>query len=74
MLISTESLENISPKPDLEPVNINLYAYNGSKIPVLGKCSLILAHNNKSLKVSFRLCTHSRTENKRTFTTCKKNL
>ena len=50
--IPTESLENISSKPYLQPVNVNLPAYNGSKIPVVGKCSLTLAHKNKSLKVS----------------------
>ena len=52
-VIPTESLENISPKPDLQPVNVKLSAYNGSKIPVVGKCLLILAHKNKSFKVSF---------------------
>ena len=38
-VIPTESLENISPKPDLQPVNVKLSAYNGSKILVVGKCS-----------------------------------
>ena len=28
-VISVESLENISPKPDLQPVNVKLSAYNG---------------------------------------------
>ena len=52
-VISVNSLENISPKPDLPPVNVKLSAYNGSKIPVVGKCSLTLAHKNNSFKVSF---------------------
>ena len=53
--IPVESLENISPKPDLQPVNVKLSAYNGSKIPVVGKWSLTLAHENNSFKVSFIL-------------------
>ena len=48
-----KSLENISPKPHFQPVNVKLLAYNGSKIPVIGKCSLTLAHKNNSFKVSF---------------------
>ena len=46
-VIPVESLGNISPKPDLQPVTIKLSAYNGSKIPVVGKCSLTLTHKNK---------------------------
>ena len=30
-----------------------MFAYNGSKIPVVNKCSLALAHKNNSFKVSF---------------------
>ena len=52
-VIPVDSLENISPKPDLQPVNVKLSAYNGTKIPVAGKCSLTLAHKNNSFKVSF---------------------
>ena len=51
--ILVESLENISPKPYIQPVNVKLSAYNGSKIPVVGKWSLTLAHKNNSFKVSF---------------------
>ena len=40
-------------KPDLQPVNVKLSPYNGSKIPVVGKCSLTLDHKNNSFKVSF---------------------
>ena len=50
-VIPVESLENISPKLDLQPVNVTLSAYNGSKIPVVGKCSLTLDHKNNSFKV-----------------------
>ena len=46
----TESPESISPKPDLQPVNVKLSAYNGSKIPLVGKCSLFLAQKKKLLK------------------------
>ena len=52
-VIPVESLENISPKPDLQPVNVKLSAYNGSKIPVVGKFSSTLDHKNNSFKVSF---------------------
>ena len=40
-------------EPDLCPVNIKLSAYNNSKIPVLGKCSLTLKHKKGHLDVSF---------------------
>ena len=52
-VIAVEYLENISPKLDLQPVNVKLSAYNGLKIPVVGKCSLTLDHKNNSFKVSF---------------------
>ena len=52
-VIPVESLENISPKPDIQPVNVKLSAYNGSTIPVVGKCSLTLDHKNNYFKVSF---------------------
>ena len=42
-VIPVEGLENILPKPDLQPVNIKLPTYKGSKIPVVGN----------SFKVSF---------------------
>ena len=37
-VIPVGSLEDISPKLDLQPVNVKLSAYNSSKIPVFGKC------------------------------------
>ena len=52
-IIPVKNLENISPKPYLQPVNVKFSAYNGSKIPVVGKYSLTLAHKNNSFKVSF---------------------
>ena len=52
-VIPVEYLENTSPKLDLQPVNVKLSAYNGLKIPVVGKCSLTLDHKNNSFKVSF---------------------
>ena len=76
-VIPVEILENISPKPDLQPVNVKLSTYNGSKIPVVGKCSLTL--DKKIILLKFhsycrlRLCTYSRVKNKGTFTTYKKN-
>ena len=50
-VIFVESLENISPKPDLQPVNVKLFTYNGSKIPLVGKCSLTLHHKSNYFKV-----------------------
>ena len=79
-VIPVESLENISLKPDLQPVNLKLSPYNGSKIPVVGKCSLTLDHKNNSFQVSFivvdsdSVVNNSRVEIKQTFTTYKKNL
>ena len=76
-VIPVESLGNISPKPYLQPVNLKLSAYNGSKIPVAGKCSLTLDHKNNSFKVlltvvdSDSVVTNSRVEIKQTY---KKNL
>ena len=52
-VILVKSLENISPKPDLQSVNVKLSVYNGFKIPVVGKSSLNVAHKNSSFKVSF---------------------
>ena len=66
---NVKSLEHLSPKPDLQPVNVKLSVYNGSKIPVGGTCSLTLSHKNISFKFSFIvLCIHSWIENKQTFT------
>ena len=52
-VIPVESLENISPKSNLQLVNVKLSAYNSSKIPVLSKCSVTLYYQNSSFKVSF---------------------
>ena len=50
------NLENISPKPDIQPVKVKFSAYNCSEIPVVDKCSLtLLDHKNNSFKVSFML-------------------
>ena len=52
-VIPVEYLENLSPKPNLQPVNIKLSTYNGSKIAVVDKRSLTQDHKNNSFKVSF---------------------
>ena len=52
-VIPIETIENTSPKPDLQPVNFKLSPYNCSKRPVVGKCSLTLDHKNNSFKVLF---------------------
>ena len=44
-------LKKFDPEPDLCPVNIKLSAYNNSKIPVLGKCSLNLKHKKDHFDV-----------------------
>ena len=46
-------MKKFDPEPDLCPVNIKLSAYNNSKIPVLGKCSLTLKHKKDHFDVSF---------------------
>ena len=51
-VIPVEGLENISPKSYLQPVNIKLSRFNGSKTLLVGKCSLTLDHKNNSFKVS----------------------
>ena len=51
--ILVKILENVSPKPGLQPVNVKLSAYNGSKIAAVDKCSLTLDHKNNSFKVPF---------------------
>ena len=43
-VITLTILKKFDPEPDLCPVNIKLSAYNNSKIPVLGKCSLNLKY------------------------------
>ena len=46
-------LKKFDPEPDLCPVNIKLSAYNNSKIPILGECSLTLKHKEDHFNVSF---------------------
>ena len=46
-------LINFDPEPDFCSVNIKLSAYNNSKVPVLGKCSLTLKHKKDQFDVSF---------------------
>ena len=43
-IIPLTILKKFDPEPDLCPVNIKLFAYNNSKIHILGKCSLTLKH------------------------------
>ena len=43
-IIPLTILKKFDHEPDLCPVNIKLFAYNNSKIHVLGKCSLTLKH------------------------------
>ena len=45
-------LKKFDPEPKLCPVSINLSAYNNSKIPVLGKCSLTLKPKKDHFDVS----------------------
>ena len=46
-------LKKFDTEPDLCPVKIKLSAYNNSKIPVLGECSLTLKHKKDHFDVSF---------------------
>ena len=45
--------KKIDPESDLCPLNIQLSAYNNSKIPLLGKCSLTLKHKKDHFDVYF---------------------
>ena len=45
--------QKLNPQPDLHPLNLKLSAYNNSKIPVTGKCSLTLEHKIELFNVSF---------------------
>ena len=45
--------QKLNPQPDPHPVNLKLFGYNNSKIPVIGKCSLTLEHKNELFNVSF---------------------
>ena len=46
-------MKKFDPEPDLCPLNIKLSAYNNSKIPVLGKCSITLKHKKDYFDVLF---------------------
>ena len=50
-VITLTILKKFDPEPDLCPVDIKLSAYNNSKIPVLGKCSLNLKHKKDHFDV-----------------------
>ena len=52
-IIPLTILKKSDPEPDICPVNLKLSAYNNSKIPVLGKCSLTLKHKKDHFDVSF---------------------
>ena len=61
-------LKKFDLEPELCPVNIKLSAYNNSKIPVIGKCSLTLKHKKTILIFRFycsrlKICTYSRISN-----------
>ena len=47
--------QKLNTQPDLHPVNLKISAYNNSKIPMIGKCSLTLEHKNELFKMSFLL-------------------
>ena len=46
-------MKKFDPEPDLCPLNIKLSAYNNSKIPVHGKCSITLKHKKDYFDVLF---------------------
>ena len=45
-----QKLEDISPKPDLESVNVKFSACNDLKLPIVSKYLLTLAHKNNSFE------------------------
>ena len=52
-IVPLKIYQKLNPQHDLHPVNLKLSAYNNSKIPVIGKCSLTLEHKNELFNVSF---------------------
>ena len=47
------SLHKLSPKPKIKPATIKLYAYNGTSIPVAGKCIGKLKLKDRTVNVLF---------------------
>ena len=46
-VISYEDFKSLKVKPKLNPTKVKLSAYNGTKIPVKGKCILRITHKNQ---------------------------
>eukprot|EP00794_Sanderia_malayensis_P014552 gene14552-16054_t len=46
-------LKKLSPRPKLKPATVKLSAYNGTEIPVAGKCITSIRHKSKTVNVLF---------------------
>ena len=52
-VISSNTMQQMSQKPSIQPCNARLTAYNGGKIPVVGKCLLQITKDSKEYKLPF---------------------
>ena len=52
-VIPKNLLKSLSPPPKLKPATVLLSAYNGTEIPVAGKCITSIKHKNQTVNVLF---------------------
>ena len=52
-VIAKSLLHKMSPQPKLKPATIKLFAYNGTPIPVAGKCIAKIKHKGQTIPILF---------------------
>ncbi|XP_046856095.1 uncharacterized protein K02A2.6-like [Xenia sp. Carnegie-2017] len=52
-VIPMATIEKLATRPHIEKTNTTLTAYNGMNIPVVGKCTLDIQHNNQTHAIPF---------------------
>ncbi|XP_046851902.1 uncharacterized protein LOC124445243 [Xenia sp. Carnegie-2017] len=52
-VIPMATIEKLATRPPIEKTNTTLTAYNGMNIPVVGKCTLDIQHNNQTHAIPF---------------------
>ena len=52
-VISKNLLKSLSPCPKLKPATVKLSAYNGTEVPIAGKCITSIKHKNQTVNVLF---------------------
>ncbi|XP_046864316.1 uncharacterized protein K02A2.6-like [Xenia sp. Carnegie-2017] len=52
-VIPMGTIEKLATRPHIEKTNTTLTAYNGMNIPVVGKCTLNIQHNNQTHAIPF---------------------